>query len=171
LERGLDEITVDDIAAAAGVSVRTFFNYFSCKEQAIVGLDPGLLAQLADRLRARPPGEGPMAALVAVLVTDAGGPEQVARQSVLRTELIRRHPSLLPRYLASLVELERALVGALAVRLGVDPEADPYPTVVVTATLNVIRSTVAWWHEHGCARPLDEVLERALRTLAVGVER
>src|SRR5579875_1319527 len=39
LERGLDRLTVEDISAAAGVSARTFFNYFPGKEQAIIGDD------------------------------------------------------------------------------------------------------------------------------------
>ncbi|WP_309130059.1 TetR family transcriptional regulator [Brevibacterium sp.] len=39
LEEGLDGATVANIAAAAGVSTRTFFNYYATKEDAIVGLD------------------------------------------------------------------------------------------------------------------------------------
>src|SRR5262245_25521228 len=103
-ERGLEEVTVDDIAEAADVSVRTFFNYFPCKEDALVGIDPDVLTGVADEVRERPGDETPAEALRAVLLGDTD-PGEMLRRRQLRNDLVERYPALLPRHLASLIQI------------------------------------------------------------------
>src|SRR5947209_4159392 len=99
-ERGPDHLTIEEVAEAADVSVRTFFNYFSSKEEAIVGADPEAQAILAERLLARPASEPPLTALRNMFVeTFSGGDRRWADERVLRQQLVREHPSLLPRHL------------------------------------------------------------------------
>jgi len=62
-ERGLDGVSVDDIAARADVSPRTFFNYFSTKDEAVLGLDPTATERLVAAFRARPATESPVQAM------------------------------------------------------------------------------------------------------------
>lgn len=163
LERGLDDVTIEEIAAAAGVSVRTFANYFSGKDEAVVGVDAAMLGELADELRDRPQDERPTEALRAVLLADVDG---MLRRWELRNELVRRYPALLPRYLASMVQVEEALAGALADRVGVDPSVDPSPRVLVASALAVLRATVAWcWEQPDRATPLLDVVERTFTQL------
>src|SRR5699024_8962856 len=71
LERGLDAITVEDIARAAGVSTRTFFNYFPTKDDAIIGVEPELISELVTAMRNRPVDETPAQALHAVIFEQA----------------------------------------------------------------------------------------------------
>lgn len=167
LDRGLDAVTVDDIVEVAGVSPRTFFNYFSSKEEAIVGADPTMLDAVADAARARPAGEAPLDVMLAVLVADTATP--LAERWTIRTELLRRHPELLPRYLAGMAQVERALVGAIAERLGVDPVTDPYPRLVVTTAVSTVRATLEWWDGAGRPVPLDDALGDAFARLATGL--
>ena len=55
LERGPDNVRVDDIAEAAGVSPRTYNNYFSSREQAIVAaVTAEREARVAAAVAARP---------------------------------------------------------------------------------------------------------------------
>ena len=63
---GLDGVSVDDIAARADVSPRTFFNYFATKDDAVVGLDPAGPAEQAAALAGRPASESAVEALRAV---------------------------------------------------------------------------------------------------------
>src|SRR5262245_66376689 len=56
-ERGLDRVRVDEIAAAAGVSPRTYNNYFSSKEEAICALVVERAKRVGAALRARPADE------------------------------------------------------------------------------------------------------------------
>ncbi|MDO6480446.1 TetR/AcrR family transcriptional regulator [Shimia thalassica] len=51
IENGLENITTEEIAAAAGVSTRTFFNYFTNKEAAAIGTPPGFLEEDKAALR------------------------------------------------------------------------------------------------------------------------
>ncbi len=55
IERGLDNVLVEDIAEAAGVSARTFNNYFASKYEAICALQQDRATRIGDALRCRPP--------------------------------------------------------------------------------------------------------------------
>ena len=74
-ERGFTHVTVDDIAEAADVSTRTFFNYFPSKEAALFGADPGRVNALRERVAHHAPGEPVLDVLRLVMVSDA---QQVA---------------------------------------------------------------------------------------------
>ncbi len=167
LERGLDAVTVDEIADAAGVSPRTFFNYFSCKEEAIVGVEPWMTQAMAEDVRRRPDGEDPFTALLAVLAADEDS--EIARRWTVRAELAGRYPELIPRQMAGLIQFERALTSAVGARLGVDPDVDPYPGLVVAWAVATLRSTLEWWLENGRPVPLRVALHRAFQVLADGV--
>ncbi|HEY2222607.1 helix-turn-helix domain-containing protein, partial [Actinomycetospora sp.] len=68
LEHGVENVTVEQIADDADVSLRTFFNYFSSKEEAVVAGDAARGEVLVERFRARPDSESILTALrVAVL--------------------------------------------------------------------------------------------------------
>jgi AcrR family transcriptional regulator len=169
-ERGLDQVTVHDVAAAADVSVRTFFNYFSCKEEAVVGVDEDILDQLADEVRQRPDGERAIDTLRVVLASEDDS-EALIRRWQLRNELVRRYPALLPRHLATMVQVEEALAGALAARWHLDPAVEPRPRIFVAAALAALRAALAWWEESDRSMPLAAVFDIALSHLVTDLPR
>lgn len=63
VERGFDEVTVAEVAEAAGVSKMTVFNYFPRKEDLFLDRHADRLAELTEVVRSRPAGESACAAL------------------------------------------------------------------------------------------------------------
>ena len=58
----------------------------------------------------------------------------------------------------------------MAARLGLDPDADLYPAVVVASALTVMRVTVRHWQANAVDRPLAELLDVAFDQLAGGLD-
>ena len=69
---GFPNVTVEDIAEAADVSPRTFFNYFPSKEAALFGPDPSRGMSLRERIAHESPGAPALDVLRAVMITGAG---------------------------------------------------------------------------------------------------
>src|SRR5258707_8017576 len=93
-QRGLTNVTVEDIAEAAEVSPRTFFNYFPSKEAVLFGGDPDRAAELREGIATGSPGQPAIDVLRTVLVADAeaiaaelrslGGVDWVRRMKMAR---------------------------------------------------------------------------------------
>jgi AcrR family transcriptional regulator len=170
-ERGPDQVSVEEIADAADVSVRTFFNYFSSKEEAIIGWDPDWLDNIAARVVERPAREEPFAALRAVIRDMVDGVEEWADQRAIRHRLVRENPSLQPGFLAAHHQLEQALVRGLAERLGEDAGGSLYSHLVVVTCVNAMRLTLSRWEAEGRKVPPMELLDEAFDSLARGLKR
>lgn len=171
LQRGVEGFTVDEVAELADVSPRTFFNYFDCKEAAIIGVDPDWVRELGQRLLDRPRSESPVVALRSVLFDRSDDVAALASSWVARIELVHRHPALMPRHLAATDDMERELAQAMAARLGVDLATDPFPRLVVAAGVATARATMSWWHSHGQPGVLKDHLDNAFAMLGRGMKR
>src|SRR3954470_18134478 len=138
-ERGLDSVSVDDIAARADVSPRTFFNYFPTKDDAVLGLDPLASDRMIEEFLARPRAESPVQALRAVARTQAAEMAEETELWPLRLRVIDAHPALLGRLAASFGEAERVLADAIAQRTGTRV-GDAYPTLLAGVAGVAMRS-------------------------------
>ncbi|SOC49770.1 transcriptional regulator, TetR family [Blastococcus aggregatus] len=168
VEHGLAAVTVEQIAAAAGVSYRTFFNHFSVKEEALLrpaGTERTFAVHLAEQEPQLPPLPAARAALRSVLADlDADREAWLQRLSVIAAE-----PDLLPR----LVELgtadERAMAEAIAARTGLDVDTDLYPGLLAAVLSCALRVTLNRWHRRGGREPLDRLFGEAVDALAAGL--
>ncbi|MEV1000163.1 TetR family transcriptional regulator [Nonomuraea sp. NPDC050202] len=161
VEHGLDAVTVEAIADAANISRRTFSNYFSGKEDALLYGEEQRILALVEQVRAQPAGLTAWQALrasVEDLYRELGEPE---REWALRARLAKRHPSLLARQLANHAALERDLVEAVGDRPATVP-----PRVLAAAFLVGLRVATHLWTEEREARTLREVMNETLDQMA-----
>ncbi|MER7573646.1 TetR family transcriptional regulator [Streptomyces sp. NPDC057806] len=149
--RGYDETTVDDIADAVEVSQRTFFRYFTNKEEAAFAVQEMAEAHYVEAVRLRPAGEAPMRALRQAVVEGWDGLHEVI-ESVVPVELYLRMyrvmeatPALLAAHLRRSAETEERIARVLAEREGVDVDADPRPRLAVAVFGGVMRVTGRQW--------------------------
>jgi AcrR family transcriptional regulator len=156
---GLDGMTVEDIADEAGVSRRTFSNYFANKEDAVLHADRERIRRLLDLVRARPATERPWTAARRAAVELFGGLTRPDPVWVAQLRLLRRHPSLLARQAADQIELESELATVLAARGVTDEELG---RLMAATFLAAMRTAGTLWFDSAGERPLPELLDRLL---------
>jgi AcrR family transcriptional regulator len=173
-EHGYENVTVEMITEAVDVSARTFFNYFTSKDDALLSTDPDLTGDIARALLARPLQEPPLAALRTVLVQLAD--RFTAKEATWRERLavVRANPQLWPRLVAGFTGFERTLTETVARRTGTDPDTDLYPGLVAAAAVGALRVALAQWRTGGAGSDgpdradLHRLLGQAFDTLAAG---
>ncbi len=154
-EHGYDHLTAEGIAAACDVSTRTFFNYFSSKDEALLGPVMDHRRQLSTFFESRPASESAIDSLRHASIELAHDVLPDRGDWKLRRQVFQDNPVLLPRVHAAFGEVERNLTNAVAERLGLDPLTDPYPALVVALTIASLR--VGFMHSHA-SRADDEDL-------------
>ncbi|MEU4237513.1 TetR family transcriptional regulator [Actinoplanes sp. NPDC026619] len=167
VERGFDTTTIDDIAAAVGMSQRSVFRYFATKEEIVVGKLDLATDQMVGTLRARPPGEPVWVSLRKIFdLLDEPIP-QVTAEQVHRVVL--ETPALLAAYLQKLQQVQEAVAGALAERAAAagKPYAadDPTPRALTAAAFGCMVAAQHSWLASGAAGSLGAALDRAMATL------
>ena len=146
-EHGLEELTVEAISQGADISPRTFFNYFSHKEDALVTDAAAAAKTLHSEIVARPADESPLHAIRAVITEhDLFSLMNTDRDRTLaRQKLVQQHPTLTSRQLSQHALMERSLRDAVAERLDTDPEADLRPALVAGVAGAVLRIAIQRW--------------------------
>ena len=169
--RGFDHVTVAEVAAAAGVSEKTVFNYFPSKEDLFFDEAPARFAALANAIRDRDAGES------VIRVCHREQARQCARMSSPQFAVFARVIEDSPALQAKELELMGRLTSELAsaIRDGGTPEFEA--TVAANAMVGVYwqffrdarRQALAGRHGPNAARRLREGLGRAYALLEGGL--
>ena len=116
LERGFEATTLDDIAAAADVSRRSFFHYFASKEDVVFAWQEEFTVALMAAVAARPAAESTLTA--AENAISAMARQVDAKDAIAMSCLKRDNPALRARDQVKYEKLEQALAEALGKRAG-----------------------------------------------------
>ncbi|MFJ6771199.1 TetR family transcriptional regulator [Kitasatospora sp. NPDC091257] len=168
LEHGFDRVSVADVAAAAEVSKPTLFSYFPTKEDLVVHRFADHQEQAAEVVRARPPGEPVLDALLRDFLAGLTRRDPVTglndHPAVLAfTGLVHGTPSLAARVGEYVARAERSLAEALRASPGLPGPQELTATLLaaqVTATQRVL--ALHNWRRIRDGRTADELYAEAV---------
>jgi AcrR family transcriptional regulator len=121
IERGSTDVTVSELAAAAGVAERTFYRYFPTKELTIVPILAYEARHFSEVLAATEPSRSLSDALVGAFAAASWGPLEDRTRALV--PLIMRDPVMRAVWLQAINDSESEVRPVIASRLGVEPES------------------------------------------------
>jgi AcrR family transcriptional regulator len=165
--QGYEATTVTAIARAAGVSRRTFFRYFSSKEDVVVGTSDALAEDLLATFARRPPAEPPLAAIRGAIRPILESRLADAREARAIIRLLRESRTLRRAMLERHARMEERLAALLAERTGVDPRRDPTPALLAFLTRALVDTAFNVWYDQRPRKvgPMIDDLFRRLRSV------
>lgn len=156
LKKGFDNTTLDEIAAAAGISRRTFFYYFTSKDEILLSLQNGIGEMLADAVRNAPANSTPIDAVRDAVV---GVCNAIPTNDMIEMDrLMRTSPSVQARKQASYVQQEHEIYAALTERWP-EPERSTALRVVAMLSVGAMRIAGDIFNQEKGARPMVDLLK------------
>lgn len=156
LKQGVDQTTLDEIAAAAGISRRTFFYYFKSKDEILLSVLSGMGEMLTNAVRMASNHSTPMvAARDAVLSVCKAIP---LSEMIELDRLMRTSPNVQARKQAFYVEQEREIYAALSERWP-EPAVSTALQIVAMISVGALRLAGDIFHKEQGSRTMVEILD------------
>jgi AcrR family transcriptional regulator len=166
VDRGLDNLLIEDIADEAGVSLRTFRNYFANKYEAICAPARDRAVRIGTALGNRPASEPLWEAITMAVLDHYPSAEAGAHpESAAVHQLVTRSPALHGEYLKVQYAMQRVLAEAIAEREGLDVDQDLLPVVVAGSVVAAAQAAIRRWADGGRSASLQDLLRLALNQL------
>ncbi|MCH7230353.1 TetR family transcriptional regulator [Glycomyces sp. L485] len=167
---GIEAVSPDEIAAAAGVSTRTFHNYFRGKEEALLydfsEMTRKLLDDLRERSRHQPIWDALRDACISLHLSDAYDVQLLQ----CREAIVRNSPTLITHQAGQFMELFQDAVGIVAQATGTEP-TDLYPRLVLGSALISMKIANEQWIADPDAEPLEAVIAKSFAQFEAGITR
>lgn len=145
--RGYEATTVDEIARAAGVSRRTFFRYFSSKEDVVVETSDALAEDFLATFARRPADEPSLLAIQRALQAVVESRLADAGQARAIIHLLRESRTLRRAMLERHARMEERLAALLAERTGANLRTDPTPALMAFVTRALMDTAFNVWYD------------------------
>ena len=161
-DKGFEATTLDDIASTAGIARRTFFNYFSSKEEIILhwqnGLPDALYGEIIRRDKTIAPFPLVSEALMTMTINMSPDIAMLIAKITQSTEQLRLGNQM------KFLKMEEAAHAALC---ELWPEAERVQTLRIAAMAGVgaMRIAVDVWLNEACSKPLAQYLESNIHSL------
>ncbi|MEU1050105.1 helix-turn-helix domain-containing protein [Streptomyces sp. NPDC005897] len=181
-EHGAEKVTVEAISAAAGVSVRTFFNYFESRDDAFVVVDADAGARMRRAVLEAPADLSPLAALREAMAAELAEAEQQHELWRLHAKVLHASPHLLARGVGAHMAAEADLADAIAERLrragapdagspgpGPGPASGLYPRLLAAVAGAAVRTSMDHWSAHQEEAAFLDVFHEVFTLLAAGL--
>lgn len=166
-EQGFDHTTVEEIAEACDVSPRTFFRYFSSKEDVLFAAGDERLRQLLDAIASRPSGEAPLRSMREAALSLVPEYTSDRAQLTTRKRITAETQSLRSRGLERQLGWEDAVTDVLGQRLTDAGPATIELRLVAGVATATLRAALHTWLEAGgdLAALINEAFDRLSRGL------
>lgn len=161
-EKGYDATTLDDIAAAADISRRTFFYYFKSKEDILLSLREDADEGLGPAMRAVPADRRPIEAAKEALASLCA--RYRSEELLMADRLMRASETIQAGKQSFYIEREKAMFAALQERWP-EPEREAALRVVAMVCVSAFRLALEKFHAEGGRRPLVTTFLEAFETL------
>ncbi|GAB3448873.1 TetR family transcriptional regulator [Streptomonospora sediminis] len=171
IERGFEATTVNDIAAAVGMSQRSVFRYFATKEEIVLAKFDAVVDDMLTALRARPADEPVWTSLHRVLGVLVSIAETPGREEMVEPihRVVFETPALLAGYLQKLQHMQDAVVAELLERAETagTPYAadDPTPRALTAAAFGCLVAAQHSWLASGAKGSFAAAIDRAMATV------
>jgi AcrR family transcriptional regulator len=166
-EQGFDHTTVEAIAEACEVSPRTFFRYFSSKEDVLFAAGDERLRQLLDAIASRPSGEAPLRSMREAALSLVPEYTSDRAQLITRKRITAETQSLRSRGLERQLGWEDAVTDAFGQRITDAGPATIELRLVASVTTATLRAALHTWLEAGgdLATLINDAFDRLSRGL------